>query len=653
MSLLRNWQQIDIKDFKGAWLITEPGDVPLTNAQLSQNVEYWPGYVKTRLGYTKAYALGDIFLSMFNWRAPSFYGQTVYLAYLAASGSTNTGMNLMAVNNGSVTNLYTPAGTPVGAAFATGGYRLFMATYGISPTAFSDFNIIGTDGATVYSNTNVEIINGGLDYAFLNPPTATMSAADASTGIVTAGVHQIVALFTTRNGFTTIPTPQPAFSHTAPGGEQLNVTLTPSGTWSNSWNSVQLAMTQAGGAQFFIIPGSSAVVPRGSSTPIVINVNIDDGTLALDGTDATPYFTKLTGNLNAWFVGAYSNRMFYLALDDVGVNTCYMSNLNDFQTIYQATSVIYLPGQLQMTCAFSLYNTLYLVGPHWTYAVQDNGGEPVTWAAPQLIDSQIGTLSPQGVTVNAAQGIAWVASVAGLYMFSGSAYNLRPISYYQTPDWNRINWSAGRVQVVDNKDRWKVHVLAPLDGATVPNFIMTWDYSQGVDPESVKYSLDSLQDFNPGAMAVVQNVPGTAASAVTYLEEWLGPGDTTANPLVRKALETDPNPYRDVAQPILSTYQTAMLPELAGTIYQHHADQIRIMGNGNVYINVKGVDGQTQWPQAGSYPLTVEEFPGKLYYILYHLINEAASLQLSTSDLDAWFKLSQIQHYYSPYVTNR
>lgn len=646
MSLLRNWQQITIKDLRGPWLTLEPGDVPLTNSLRAENVEYLPGLVRTRLGFTSIYTPGDKFLSMVNWYGTSFNGTQSYLIYLAAPDSTHPGMNQMVVNTGAITNIYTPAGNPTGATFAFAGYRLFMATFAPGPAGYQGVISTGTPG--VWSDTSAEIINGGFDPAFLAPPACTISATDTGTGIVTAGSHQIVALFTTRNGFTTIPTTP--ITHVAPGGQQLNFTITPTGTWPINWTQVQLAMTQAGGAQYFIIPNTLTVVPYSTTFPInIFGVNIDDGTLALDGTDATPYFTKYTGGLNCWYVGEYSNRMVYLALDALGINTAYISNLNDFQTIYQASSVVYLPGQRPIVSAFTLYGVLYLVGPHWTYAIQDNGGAPVTWAAPQLIDGQVGTLSPNGVTVNAAQGIAWVADTAGLYMFSGGAFATKPISYYQNDDWNRINWAGAgtKVQVVDVKDKWRVHVLVPLDGATTPNYIMTWDYSRGIDAESVNYSLDSFQGFNPGAATIVQNPTPTAQDL------WIGPGDTTANPLLRKALLSDPNPYRDNGQTILSAYQTALLPNLSGTIYQHHGDQLRLTGNGSVYWRVLGTDGVTQTPQSGYNTQLVEVYPGRPYTILYTMINEAASLLLVTQDPDSWFQLSEVEHYFNPFVTNR
>ena len=63
----------------------------------------------------------------------------------------------------------------------------------------------------------------------------------------------------------------------------------------------------------------------------------------------------------------------------------------------------------------------------------------------------------------ASQGFAVVAHTTGLYVFSGGSYTTRPISYYNEPEWKRINWNyATSVQVVDDKDRQQLYVLAPL-----------------------------------------------------------------------------------------------------------------------------------------------------------------------------------------------
>jgi hypothetical protein len=232
-----------------------------------------------------------------------------------------------------------------------------------------------------------------------------------------------------------------------------------------------------------------------------------------------------------------------------------------------------------------------------------------------------------------------------LYLFSGGAFGTFPISYYQTPDWNRINWegAATTVQIVDNRDHKRVHVIAPLDGATSPNFIMTWDYSRGLDPQSINYSLDSITGYNPSSIAVVQS-PTT-----NHLSDWFGPSSTT-QPIIARNIGVEPNPYSDLGQPILSLYQTALLPPLQAATMRHSADHLRLTGQGNCYFTVRGLDGQ---PTVLPPVQLTEGYPAKLYYERYDMISEVATVTLTTIDLNSWFQLSQLTHYYSLFTLQR
>lgn len=647
MSLLADYLQTTVNDFRGAWLLIEPSDVPITNALLAQNVEYLPGLVKTRFGYSSVMNTGDQINSMFSWISPTFTGLTSYLAFLSAAGP-NLGINLIKTDGTGLNHLYVPAGIPVGASFATGGYRLFIAT----------FNSIGqgTDQGRVYSSPTI-FNNGGTDTLFLPPLGYIPVVGNGGAGSVTAGVHQIGYLLTTRNGFTTSPSPVSgatftAVSHTSPGATTMTVSITPTGTWPESYITAQIIMTIAGGTQFYIVPsaaGGSAGIAYGTNFPTTFTIDIDDGTLAADGVDATPFFdilTQLNITLRPSVILNYSSRMVYIALDSYGQSAAFISEINDWQHLTADQNVIYLPGNLQIITAFVLYNTLYLVGPHWTYSVQDNGGVPVTWASPQLIDNSIGTLAPLGVTVNAAQGIAWICDTDGLYLFSGGAYGTLPISYYQQPDWRRGQWGsvAATVQVIDNRDHKRVQAIVPLDaGTTTPNYILSWDYSRGLDPQSVNYSLDFFTDYNPSSIVVI---PGPTSG---ILEDWIGPGDTL-HPIMQRNHGTEPNPYRDNGQVIQSAFQTAYLPPLDAVVWRHSGDKFRLSGQGTTYITARGLDGSDA-VTLNVVPETT--YAAKLYLRRYDLLSEVATLTFVTHDLDAWFQLSQLTHYYSLFVIQR
>lgn len=651
MAIWNDFLQVVVKEFRGSWLTLEPGDVPPANGLLAQNVEYLPGLVKTRLGYGSVQNPGDSVLSMRTWLAPSFSGITSFLMYLAGAGSTNTGINQMTLSTGAVSNLYNPAGSPVGAIFDFGGVRVFIATYNAAG--------LGSDSGRVFTPTSVAI-NGGLDKLFAPPISVAPVITNNGAGLVTAGSHSFGYLIITRGGLTVAPSPVDITNtfvptvFVAPGGTQLLFSITT--TWPTYASSIQVIMTTAGGAQYLMVPGGTAGVLGGVTSTANIGINISDGVLAASGTDATPFFSQIaiSGGLDPFkpsFLINYSQRMVYVGLDAIGTYTLFVSDQNAYQSISLARNVVYLPGQLPIVACFSLYNVLYILGPHWTYAVQDNGGNPVTWASPQLIDGQVGTVSPQGITVNAAQGVAWVAATDGLYLFAGGAYSTRPISYYQATDWGRINWAVGgQVQVIDNKETHQVLVLAPLDGAATPTHVLAWDYTRGLDAESVNYSLNNFSAYSLGSIGKVQN------DSTKHIETWLGPSDHTL-PILRQNSGIELNPYRDNGQPILSVYQTSLFPSLMPAPVQHHGDMFRLEGFGNTYITAYGLDGQVQKVLD---VLNENLYPAQQFLRPYHLISEAASLVISNQanpplpgDTDNWFQLSEITHYFTNFISKR
>jgi hypothetical protein len=234
-------------------------------------------------------------------------------------------------------------------------------------------------------------------------------------------------------------------------------------------------------------------------------VSISDDDLA-GGVDAVAYQNLLTADVNGLApfrpasIFPYSSRLAYVTRDGAGFPVVYFSDPDNYQQITANQHGVYLPGNLIVNTGRALRGVAYMFGPHWTYSTSDTGGTPTTWAKPQLVDGSIGTLSPNGVADNPAQGFLWVADESGLYLFEGGQYPSRPISYYQQPDWDRINWGGAptAVKVIDNKSKKRVEVQAPIDGSLVPNARLVWDYTEGVDPETAKYSLLSMPGYAQG-----------------------------------------------------------------------------------------------------------------------------------------------------------
>ncbi len=645
MSTLIDFEPFSVEDFRGPLLPTsrDPSTSAPNVAQLAQNVDYIPGQVKTRYGYATIAnspdTLGDVIYSMANWIFNYLGTPKNILAYYTPSGA-HPGINTYDLVARTLTNLYNPAASK-GASFAFAGTRLMIATF--------DANGNGSDQGRVYS------YGVGADKLFSPPIQATPVLSETLPGVVTAGVHNIGYLILTRNGYTVSPSPvngsgtfTPA-TITSSGGQNLHVSISPIGTWPSYSQSISLLMTTATNPnRYFIVPGSTLTAIGGSGLTVTFDINISDDTLAASGVDATPYFNLLSqdqsgnGPFNPSVVLEYNNRMVYIT-NWGGVPTIFVSDRDNYQQLSGANNPVFLPGQRVATTGFVLNRELYILGPHWTYMLSDNSNYPVTWARPQLIDSQIGTLAPLGATANPAIGCAFVANTEGLYVFRGGFYDSLPLSYWQRSDWKRINWAAGaRVQVICNHDLKKVYVLAPLDSATNPSHILTWDYTQGLDAESVNYSLDSLANYAPGAIAPVQNTS-------QVVETWLGPPSGSL-PVLRYQNGTEAQPYRDNNLAIASTYQTGLMPGVNRGLLSNHAVKLKIKGNGNLYVTVNELDNS----HSITLPtIDLSQASGRELLRRYWLVSESVSYTLSTVDLDANFALFLMKHYFKPHAIQR
>ena len=456
----------ELSAFEGAWLRLDPENVPVNKALLAQNVSYTRGQVATRYGHTVMFTPADAaWTSMYNWLLLYLGANHNWLVWYAAG----VGVRQIDLDNlgwGATTLI--PQTSAYAAYFAGAGSRLY--------TAYYDSHGVGMAGGNVYA------WGVGADPLFAGPMASTFGGgSEPYAGVVTAGIHRFGYLLQTRNGFTTTWCPVSGgtftpYSFQASGNKSLVLSMTANlPTWASQ---LQVIMTTAADLNtYYVVPGAVMQVPAGvNGWPFSFPaISISDSDLA-QCTDASTFANRLTCDINGnppfypSVIWPYSGRMGYITRDGAGYPVTYFSDPSDFQSINAATSGVYLPGNLPQVAGAALRGVGYIFGPHWTYAVTDNGNVPAEWAEPQLVDGSIGTLSPTGVCLNAAQGFLWVADESGLYCFQGGVYPSLPVSYYQDPDWRRINWAAAAaVQVLDDKNNKRVEVLAPLDGATTPS----------------------------------------------------------------------------------------------------------------------------------------------------------------------------------------
>lgn len=707
---LRDWQSFEVTDFNGPWPRLEPTDVPPTGSLLSNNSEYNPGQVGTRVGFGLVWNPAEAISSIYNWiTVPDLISAAGnYLFYYSKTSSKVR----YAPNLSSPSGIDAFSATAEGAIFTSGGTRLYVATFNAAGSGANQLRVVGVYFAAM--NT---------DRAFLGPLTTKPVLANSGTaGTITAGEHRVGYIITTRNGYTGKVSPVTAdlvfditSSFTAPGSQKLLFQLT--ALWPAEAFTISVVMTpQSNPNRYFIVPQSSLGVPPGISSTVNISIDITDDDLIATGVEVTMNTTLLTqaldgtGPFNPFNVVEYGQRMVYLT--DSGSNPrFYASEPDNHQFITADQHVKYLPGFRKITAAFVLRNVLYVLGPHWTYAFQDTNVVPAQWPEPQAIDSLIGTLSVRGVVANSSGGFAWICDVNGLFLFAGGQYVTRPISYYVEPDWKRINWAAPtEVEIVDNRDKQQVLIRAPLNANSVVDVLgtaLTWvsgdvfstawtagtaivvdgvskaiasvasstsltlstsattasgvtatvspayathicmfDYSGGLTAETVKYSPWNIDGYQPGAMGLVQN------NTSKLIELWLARG--VAGKMLRQMNpQSDALPYNDDTAAIPWDFELALMPGMnasIGTIYAHRGAQVRAVGSGTLFVKTYGIDRtlSRDWN-----PITLGTAPGVEYTRLFAMNSEGASTRFSMATANHHAILSAYRHYSVPYATRR
>lgn len=641
----------DIQDFRGPVLLGDVVDGPYCLD--AQNVEFVDTGVQTRRGFGQAWNPSVAIIAMYNW-LQSQYNRVIYLTSAGAVVARDL------VTPANTYNLVTGLTAALGLSCVPAGFRIYMAFFkerssnpGNPQTAYP---VRIWDGTLNTGVPNVEI-------AF-SPPMATTAVAinytEPGAGVVTAGDHNFGFLILTWNGGTPPPSPWSAGSFvpttvTAAGSTYLNVVVDPTANWPSYVQSVQLIMTTADNPdRYYIVPGSVAVI-RDSSTPASFDVNVDDVTLQLyeeiipgSGNDYFSVFQydgTLSGPFGAMKLIGYGSRMTYIYEGlgpDLITSASYIAFSNpgmpQFATLAQ--NVLSLPEFRQCITGFVLGDVIYLLGPGWTYAFSDNGLTPVQWSQPRLVSGAIGSPFVNGVLSNPTRGYAWVADRSGLYFFTGSSYPVRPSSYFQGPDWQRINWLAevDSMEILDDVENRIVMVKAPLDESDTANYWMVWDYTIGPTPETIRYcGLWFIDSFSPGGLAPVLNP--TANS----MEIWSA--RRTAGNVLRFKDWTEDDLYEDDGAGIDDLYTYGYFPKGVQTeVMDHMGADLRIRGNGTALLTANSLDDQNPQPMPS---ITLSSSPSRRYFRACNKQNEGVSYSISTGAVaGSYFVLTALRAFW-------
>ena len=618
-----------------------------TDAIEATNVEFQPLGVSSRRGWVSKFTSGGagIIQDIKGWFGSNFH-RLVYLG-----GTTDLRIyNLVTADDRTVQTL---SAASEALAFSSFGVRSYVGGYG---SASSGLKLpVGTAGpyALAQDPANPATIQSDTMWpaapSLSNFTTFTQSSI-GGTGITTPGKHRVWIIITTRTGYTCRPIDTGYDVNSVSDAFFFSFVYT--GGLPATYASITLALSTADQPTNFYIPLEPWPGNNAGPAPLVagtfgLTVGINDANLEL-GTPAFPYLSNFTQGtpftLQPYIIKAYQQRMAYTGLiPETSVaatatqSGIFFSDAGAPQDIALSRSLVQLPNQEMITAGETLRGTYYAFGPGYTYAIQDNGGDPVTWPVPQLVDGGIGTQRPEGVYVS-SKGFLWVADEDGLYTFDGANYPAKPVSYYQDADWwQRINWNApqGAIRVVDASEDRSVYVLVPLDGATVPTHIFVWNYQYGTSAEAVRFSVITFDAWTRAFTRVLDPLVGTwrlirGVSNAAWFRRLVSDADQTDN-----------------GTAVSSVYEHAPIPVDRYAPKRYHGFQARVDVPGQLAINAKNFTGSRSTALQG-----ISAWLNQEITLTRFLTLQSEGLRLRFSGIGQW-AMSSLKAWWEPWVEKR
>jgi hypothetical protein len=636
-------------------------------ASYCQNVRFAPGVVKTRPGtvqvlcnnqqpgkITKGLSIGNL---GGGWRC--YYLAGTQLRY----GALNSGF----INCAAPFDYTTPTlaafpsvpvfkdtlgGTPYTISVAWFNKFAYIALSdkngnGIAPVLISDGSAIVDVAFSAWSLYRSGLqLGGGFGMAF----------SQIGAGYTTPGLTNYAMVLQTGTGFLSQPMVQTGPNFVTASKVQATFTI-PAGYSIYGSGTVYLLKNRVDNpTQWYWIPndpisGTVGEVPYvPGATTLTFTINISDADMAASLDPANDQWLTLqqavhpilTGPIKPSFVSLYGKRMCYGA-----DNILYVSDLDSPQAITPDRNIVETPKQLKLGFAFSLQGSpdLYMTGAKWLGRVSDNGDTPSTWAPPILISETIGAPFPGCVCHRTAGGYAWLATDAGVFLFTGVLGD-KPVTWMIQDQWSRVNWNAAAaIEMEDDIENRVLYVAVPLDGATEVNAVFCIDYTYGLSAEQVDISLDLYQ--SNGVYSVAVGPDETGANRV-----WLGSDQGYL------LMHNEGGSATDAGGPITSIWESGLVRspgDFASRMVRVGGMDLWMRGGGGLTTTVYSLDKQRSvspylLSSAGA-TTGLAATPGIMYHHKFDISkieNYSIRFQVNT-----WFELSGFTVYSKPDLYNR
>jgi hypothetical protein len=670
---LRGWAPgKEISSLRGLWSsVAQKAAGAPARASYCQNVRFAPGIVRTRPGTGLVPALSPSAGNKARGLSVGNLGAGWLFFYLLGKELRYGGLSL--------SSLYCPAPldytNPIDPQFPS--LPMFkdvvspVAPYSITVAYFNNFAYIAvadkngnglapaviSDGSAVVdvAFSSFTLYRSGLGFGGGFALTLTSLGA----GRCTPGTPSYALVLQTSTGFLSKPLIQTGTNFATASIIQATITI-PAGSSIRGTGTIYLLKNRVDNPNVWYwipndpISGTVGEVPyqntTGGPVTFTFTINLSDADMAASLDSANDQwlvmqqatYPTLTGPIKPDFVALYGKRMCY----GVG-NNLYVSDLENPQSLTPDRNIVQSPKQLKLGYVFPLPGSadLYLTGDRWLARVTDNGDTPSTWAPPIIISETIGAPLPGCVCYRTAGGYAWLATDAGVFLFTGQLGD-KPVTYMAQDQWARVNWGAAYcIDMEDDIENRVLYITVPLDGATEANAVFVIDYTRGLSAEEVDISLD-LYGGSYGVYSIAAAPDNQGNGRIWF-------GSESGHLLVQDAAAT-----ADSGTPITTIWESGLLRgagDFASRMVRVGGMDLWIRGSGALTTMLYNIDKTRSINPplllaAGSLSSLVAA-PGFMYQHKFDFSKvENYNVRFSTS---GWFELSGFTVYSRPDLYNR
>ena len=605
---------ITVKEFKGLYLRGMNDECPTDHSPECLNV--WMtkrGEVASRPGTSLSISCGHYVVRMF---AASNSNTPGAITLLTCDGNGNI------YANGSDTPWLTVSDMIDFAAI-----NMFNKTFIAPITSTNNSQLYVWDG-----------INAPRLAAGAAPTIGSMAATLSGSGNVGPGTYSIWVSYITNTGFTTPPVGP--ITVVADGSHSIVVSNIPTG--GSDVVARQILISQGNLLVAYYI--ADGLIDDNTTTTVTLNFYDTD--LAVSADDLFDLLPEIPTGFLYSGVQKYNGRLLVWGVtdSDVGnVDMILVSNVDSAESFNAVTGFIQLPTENDgntMAGAFVINEILYMTKSVGIFYIQDNGGEPQTWAGPFPVDGVAGaghfgigtvTMTQQGLT---ADNVVLIADYGGIRIFNGSVVE-PPLTWKIQDVWNSIfrNSDIPAASIAIDPFNQIIYVLVPVNNDTFPNVLLAGFYGEGLDAMSIKWTRICL----PSAV--------TAIGMLTYKDidgaaDWF---------YYLRIACIDGNVYKlhtgyvsDFGQAIDSHYQTAYLTKSNGGMNIFPALRIRANGPATALNLTMYNEDNTQ--SLVPVPLVLQTTTGKEYFRQTTTFpeNEKCAVKFGTYAVADQFKVNRL-----------